>query len=60
MKVTDKEGSVSWVVIEGAINGTSHEVYMNGFDCAIDYRTKGFINLVKHGQRVVERESITK
>lgn len=45
VKVTDTEGSVSWVAIEGTVNGTSFEVYKNGYDSAINNQTKGSIDL---------------
>ena len=44
VKVTAEDGTVSWTEIEGVINGTSIEIY-NGYDYAIDYETKGSIDL---------------
>ena len=45
VKVTAEDGTISWVEIEGTINGTSIEIYKYDEASAIDYETKGSIDL---------------
>ncbi len=45
VKVTAEDGTISWVEIEGTINGTSIEIYKEDYESAIDYETKGSIDL---------------
>ena len=45
VKVTAEDGSVSWIEIEGTINGTEIEIYKRDGESAIDYNTMGSIDL---------------
>ena len=45
VKVTDEDGTVSWVEIDGVINGTEIEIFNSNEGSAIDKNTKGSIDL---------------
>ena len=45
VKVTAEDGTVSWIEIEGTINGTEIEIYKRDGESAIDYNTMGSIDL---------------
>ena len=45
VKVTDEDGTVSWIEIDGVINGTNIEIFNSNEGSAIDKNTKGSIDL---------------
>ena len=45
VKVTAEDGIVSWVRINGTINGTNIEIYKGEWESAIEKNTKGSIDL---------------
>ena len=45
VKLTAEDGTMSWIEIEGIINGSNIEIYKPGYRSAIDQNTKGAIDL---------------
>ena len=45
VKLTALDGTVSWIEIEGTINGSNIEIYKGWDEIAIDKNTKGSIDL---------------
>ena len=45
VKLTDENGTESWIEIEGTINGTNIEIYKGEYERAINKSTKGSIDL---------------